>query len=201
MPYVITDGDEGVQINTGTRLAVLGAGVNLPEFPKIVVALKKLFGDDLRVAANEQNEWIKREFELSNWEQVSATAQQRTEQVADQEKLLYSGILPFADPKELKHGIKGHMVRPRDIHIANSICFTVGGGEQTYHLGQYLISADWVSEVSEKVAKSAIEAQVAFYQSLAGDTKLSLSIQTEGELGEKVAAKNQKVLEKIGYSF
>ena len=62
--------------------------------------------------------------------------------LADKNDLLYAGEFPFADPEELEHGVKGHMVRPRGIHIANKICFTVAGGEEVYNLGQYLISAD-----------------------------------------------------------
>jgi len=39
MPYVITCGDEGVQINQGTRLGIVGAGFRVPHFSKIVKAL------------------------------------------------------------------------------------------------------------------------------------------------------------------
>ena len=47
MAYVITCGDEGVQINEGTRLGVVGSGFNLDGFSKVVKLLKKQFGKDL----------------------------------------------------------------------------------------------------------------------------------------------------------
>ena len=44
MIYVITCGDEGIQINEGTRLGILGAGFKMNGFPQVVKALKKLTG-------------------------------------------------------------------------------------------------------------------------------------------------------------
>lgn len=200
MKYVITCGDEGVQINEGTRLAVVGAGLHLEEFSEIVKALKSLLGEEIAIAASEENTWTKQQLDLSTWEQADASMQQHIAALADKEGLQYSGILPFADPQELEHEIKGHMVRPRGIHIGTTITFTLDGGEQTYHLGQYLISAEWVSSVDPEVAKKAIETQVAHYKSLGGG-ELAFSVQTGGELGEEVAAKNKAVLESFGYTF
>lgn len=200
MTYVITCGDEGVQINEGTRVAVVGAGVNLDGFSDIAKVLKEQLGEDLAIAASEENDWLKKQLNLDNWEQVSATGQQKTEAIADQNGLLYSGILPFADPKELKHGVKGHMVRPKGIHIGTKVTFTLDGGEQKYHLGQFLISAEWVSELPYDQAEQLIKTQVEHYQSLVrGD--LSFDVQRGGELGEELADKNQAVLEKMGYNF
>lgn len=198
MNYVITCGDEGVQINEGTRLGVLGSGLGLEDFPQVVKALKKLLGKKLRIVANEENTWVKNLLNLDTFEQASASMQQQVEALADQNKLLYAGNIPFADPKQLKHDIKGHMVRPKGIHIANKICFTLGGGEQTYHLGHYLISAEWVSSLDKKVAQKFLQTQVDFYTKLA-KRELPFVFETEGELGEKVAAKNQKVLESLGF--
>ena len=200
MKYVITCGDEGVQINEGTRLGVVGAGYNLPEFSEIAASLKKILNTDIAIAASEENAWTKEQLELSTWEQADASMQQHIAALADKEGLLYSGILPFADPQELEHDIKGHMVRPRGIHIGTTITFTLDGGEQTYHLGQYLISAEWVSDVPLEVAKKAIETQVAHYKSL-GSTDLAFSVQTGGELGEELAEKNKAVLQELGYEF
>jgi hypothetical protein len=138
---------------------------------------------------------------LNTWEQTNASGQQQIEALADREGLLYAGSLPFADPQELKHGVKGHMVRPHNIHIATKVTFTLDGGEQTYHLGQFLISAEWVSELPFKQAKELIDIQVTHYQSLVGDMQLSFTVQQGGELGEKVAAQNKALLEKMGYSF
>jgi hypothetical protein len=200
MSYVITCGDEGVQINEGTRLGVVGAGYKLEGFSDVVKALKKIFGKDLKVASNEENAWIKDKLELATWEQTNASSQQHIEAVADKEGLLYAGFLPFADPKELKHGIKGHMVRPQKIHIATKIVFTLAGGEQTFHLGSNIISAEWVHLAKPEVAKKFIKTQMDFYQKIAGDYKLQIVFEEEGDLGEKFAQKNKEVLEKLGFS-
>lgn len=199
MVYVITCGDEGVQINEGTRIGVVGAGFQLEGFSEVVIALKKTLGEDIRIAASEENDWLKEKLNLSNWEQVNASSQQHIEVVADKESLLYSGYLPFTDPRQLKHEVKGHMVRPHGIHIANKICFTVGGGEQTYNLGHYLISADWVAQADAKLVKKVLDEQIAFYTMLSGGKELPVVVEEAGHLGEEVAAKNKKVLEKLGF--
>lgn len=199
MPYVITCGDEGVQINEGTRLGFVGAGFRLEGFSDAVSALKKLLGDDIRIAASEECDWMKQTLELSNWEQVTASTQQYIEALADRESLLYSGFIPFSDPKKLGHDIKAHMVRPREVHIANKLCFTLGGGEQTYNLGCYLISADWVHAVDYKVAKQVIMAQVEFYKKLAKHEDMEVLFEYEGELGSEVAEQNAAVLKKMGF--
>lgn len=200
MPYVITCGDEGIQVNLGTRLGVVGAGIRLDGFSQIVKALKKVLNDDqLRIAANAENDWVKQQFSLDSYEQADATMQQHAEATADVEKLLYVGFMPFSDPKELKHEVKGHMVRPKGIHVANKICFTLAGGEQTYNLGKYLISAEWVSEVKPKLAQQILQTQVDFYSKLAGQS-LVITFEEAGVLGEDVAAKNKAILEKMGFS-
>jgi len=124
--------------------------------------------------------------------------QQHIEALADQNGLLYAGIAPFADPRQLKHDIKGHMVRPKGIHIANNICFTLAGGEQTYHLGHYVISAEWVSSVDKELAKEFITTQVEFYKKQA-KMDLDFVFENEGDLGKEMAEKNQKVLEELGF--
>lgn len=196
--YVIADGDEGVQINTGTRLGFAGAGFQLEGFNEVVKILKKILNKDLRVAASAESDWFKKRLSLDDWEQVDAMAQQHLQALADQERILYAGFLPFADPQEINHGIKGHMVRPRGVHLANKICFTLGGGEQIYNLGQYLISADWVAEAKPTLAKKIILQQVEFYQKLA-KTELKYVYQTGGALGKKTQEKNLAVLKKIGF--
>lgn len=199
MSYVITCGDEGVQINEGKRLAVVGSGIKFKHFSKIVAGLKKVLADDqIRIVASGENDWIKQQFELNTFEQADATMQQQAQMVADDESLLYAGFLPFADPKELEHGIKGHMVRPKGIHIANKICFTLAGGEGTYNLGHYLISAEWVSKVDKKVAEEAIKTQVEFYTNLAGQ-KLEIVFEEEGDLDPEIVTQNKEFLQSIGY--
>lgn len=197
MSYVIACGDEGVQLNQGTRLGFAGSGLQLAGFSEVVPILKKLFGAELAVVANQENEWLKIQLDLENWEQVNASAQQQIEALADREGLLYAGYLPFADPKQLEHGIRGHMVRPQGIHIANKICFTLGGGEQKYNLGNFVISADWVAQASPKLVKQVIEPQIEFYTKLSGGSALKV-FEEGGELGEEVAKKNRQMLEKIG---
>lgn len=197
IPYIITCGDEGVQINVGVRLAFAGAGYDLPGFHEVVKILKKLFGTKLYIVANQENDWIKDKMKLADWEQTNASAQQQIEALADKERLSYAGIMPFADPKKLKYGLKGHMVRPKKVHVANKICFTLGGGEQKYNLGCYKISADWVGSATKKVVENAILPQVEFYKKLSG-IKLKLVYEIGGKLGEKAEKKNLKMLQRIG---
>jgi hypothetical protein len=199
MSYVITCGDEGVQINEGTRLAVVGSGFRVSGFSEVATIFKKLFGPDFFIASSEENDWIKKQLDLSNWEQVTASSQQHIEAVADREGITYAGFLPFSDPKQLVEGVKGHMVRPHGIHIANKISFTVGGGEQKYNLGNYVISADWVAEAPEELVKSFLTTQIEFYQSLAGKNPLTILVEEGGSLGESVAAANKAVLTKLGF--
>ena len=198
MTYVITCGDEGVQINEGTRLAFAGAGIKLEGFSQAVALLKKVLKEDVGIVASDQNDWIKQQFELDNWEQTSATMQQHVEAIAEKEGLKYVGILPFADPRQLKHDIKGHMVRPKGIHIANKIGFTLAGGEQTYNLGRYLISADWVAKAKTDLIKKVIQPQIDFYTKLAKQD-LTFDFEMEGPLGEEVAEANKKALAKAGF--
>lgn len=199
MSYVITCGDEGVQINEGTRLGVVGAGFRLKGFSEVVKSLKKLLGKNIKIASNEENAWVKEKLDLSTWEQTNASSQQYIEALADDEKLLYAGYLPFADPQDLKHDIKGHMVRPPKIHIAMKIAFTLAGGEQTFNLGQNIISAEWVHLVKPELAQKVIKQQVDFYQKIAGEYKLKFVFEEEGELGQEIATKNRAVLEKLGF--
>lgn len=202
MAYVITCGDEGVQINEGTRIAIVGSGFRLDAVSEVIGLLKKVLGDDLRVVSNEENDWIKTKLDLVNWEQVNAMSQQHVQALADREGLLYAGYLPFADPKQLEHDIKGHMVRPHKVHIANKICFTLAGGEQTYNLGHFMISADWVHIASQDLIKKAIQPQIEFYTTLAGGRDLPFVFEADGELGEEIAAKNKAALEKaLGISL
>ncbi len=197
MPFVITCGDEGVQLNEGTRLGIVGAGFRIESFPEVIKALSTVFDQKLYMAASEENDWVKKVLDLSEWDQVNASMQQHIEALADRVKMIYAGYIPFSDPKDLKEGVRGHMVRPHGIHVANKICFTLGGGEQKYNLGCYLISADWVAEAPLKVVKAVILEQVEFYKALA-KKDLIIVFEEGGVLGEKVAQKNRKILEKIG---
>lgn len=198
MVYVIACGDEGVQINEGIRLGFVGAGFKVPGFSQVVPLLQELFGSDLRIAAHSECDWVKEQLDLSNWEQVEASAQQYTQSVADANALLYAGILPFSDPKQLEHEVKGHMVRPQTVHIANKIVFTLGGGEQTYNLGCYVISADWVAQADSQLVRDCLQAQIAHYQRISGKEKLEFVFELGGELGEVTAQANKAMLESVG---
>ena len=208
VPLVIACGDEGVQINFGRRLAFLGAGLKLEGFSQVLEALRAMIKSypadvvsdpQLRIVASEENAYVKEILDLNDFDEANASMQQHLQALADREKLLYSGILPFADPLELQHEIKGHMVRPRNIHIANKICFTLAGGETTYNLGQYLISADWLAFADLSLVKSILDAQVKFYEKLA-KRPLKLVIEEKGDLPSEIVEKNKAILLSLGYS-
>ncbi len=206
-PLVIACGDEGVQINAGRRLAFLGAGFRLEGFDQVLVALREMTKScsaiedgQLRIVASEENAYIKEILDLNDFDEANASMQQHLQILADKEHLLYAGILPFADPLELENGIKGHMVRPRNIHIANKICFTLAGGETTYNLGQYLISADWLSFAELDLVKKVIDFQVKFYEKLA-KRPLQFVFEDQGDLPEEIVAKNKAILLSLGYNL
>jgi len=200
MKYVITCGDEGVQINEGVRLAVVGAGYELAGFSEVVAAYKKLFDAEIAIVASDENAWVKEKLELSTWEQTNASMQQHIAVLADKEGLQYAGSLPFADPQELEFEVKGHMVRPKGIHIGNTITFTLDGGEQKYNLGQYLISAEWITLLDESLAKSILDTQIAHYKTLGNsEDELRFNVQSGGALGEEFAANTKELLVKFGY--
>lgn len=197
MKYVIACGDEGVQLNQGTRLGMLGSGVKLPHADVVIGYLSTLF-PEVYLAASAENSWIRQEFSLDTFEQADATYQQQAEVIADKTKVPYIGFLEFSDPRVLKNEIKGHMVRPKGIHIANGISITIGGGEQTYHLGHFVISAEWLHLADKKVAKEVLEAQINYYKKLVNMPDMKITIEEAGELDPKVIAKNKAMLTKIG---
>jgi len=174
-------------------------------FDKVIPIMKELFGDDIKMASSQENDWTRQEFKLDDWKQTDAIAQQHTEALADRVGLKYSGYLPFTDPRKLKHEIKGHMVRPHEVHVAMRICFTLGGGEQIYNLGNYQISADWVHKAPKKLVEQVIMPQVKFYEKIAKKSgvkgKIPFVYETDGVLDEKVALKNKKIIEKLGIVF
>lgn len=197
MPYVITCGDEGVQINHGTRLGVVGAGFRVPHFEHIITGLQQVLGTtELRIAASEENNWIKQQLDLTDWDQVNAMMEQHIEALADRQGLLYAGLLPFTDPRQLAHDIKGHMVRPPGIHIASKVSFTLAGGEQKYHLGCFVISAEWVTTVPRSVVQEVLFTQLAFYRSLV-KKPLQFTFEETGHLAPEQVAANKAVVEEV----
>jgi len=198
--FVIADADEGVQINAGTRLGFAGSGFMLDGFEKVVEILKKELSSQLRVVSSGESDWIKQKLDLKQWDEVDAMAQQHLQSLADEHELLYAGFMPFADPQDVDYQVKGHMVRPHSVHLANKICFTLGGGEQKYNLGQFVISADWLYKANKKLVKQVISQQVDFLQSLSS-VQLKYVCQTGGVLGEKIAKKNKVILEGLGFQM
>ena len=200
MSYVITCGDEGVQLNQGTRIGIAGAGFRVPQIEKVITALKKVLGEELYIASSDENDWTKDVLNLKDWDQVNAIMQQHIQALADREGLKYAGHIPFADPQPLEYDIKAHMVRPHNVHVGKQICLTLGGGEQKYHLGSYVVSADWVAKANSVVVKEAIGAQVAFYEKLAKKA-LPLMVEESGPLGEKIIQANKAKLIEAGFKI
>ncbi len=198
MMYVITCGDEGVQVNEGTRLGILGSGVKLEGSEEVIAHLKALYGENIVLAANDESDWVRKQFDLPEWEQTNATYQQQAQVLADKTGVPYAGFIEFTDPRKLTEEIKAHMVRPRKIHIANKICFTLGGGEQTYNLGCFVVSAEWVHLAKPECVKEFMETQINFYKELVKMEDMVFKFEEAGELGEEIVEKNKAVLREIG---
>lgn len=199
MIYVISCGEEGVQLNEGTRLGIVGSGVSLKGADTVISYLKQMF-DTVYIAASEENAWIRAAFQLNTWEQANATYQQQAAVIADRNQVGYAGIFEFSDPKALSSEIKGHMVRPQKIHIANSISLTIGGGEQTYHLGHFVISADWVHLSDPTFVKEFLTEQIEHYKSLVNMKDIKITIEEAGTLDPEIIQKNKDILAKAGFS-
>ncbi len=198
MPYVITCADDGVQINEGTRLGIAGCGIAIDGIEEIYQGLETVLGEDLAIAASQENDWVKTKLDLDSFEQADATMQQEVQLLAQKNGLNYSGLIKFTDPAEMDYGIKAHMVRPQGMHIGNQIALTLGGGEFKYHLGYYLLSAEWVGEVDADLATAALDAQIEFYRELAG-SELPLVFELEGNLSSDEAAANLELIRELGY--
>ena len=66
-PLVITAGDEGVQLNVGTRLGFIGSGFALPGFDLAVKTLKKIFKKkDLVLASIQEDDWLADKLKTHN---------------------------------------------------------------------------------------------------------------------------------------
>ncbi len=196
--YVITCGDEGIQINEGKRISLLGSGYKLEHFSEIIKALKKVLKtDELRIVSHQDSDWFKKQTSLTSWRKINDIAKQEIQKIAQDNSLLYSGYLTYTDPRTLKHGIKGHMVRPKGVHVASKIDLTVGGGEDVYSLASYQISADWVSQLDEEIVKQVINKQIEFFKQVA-KKDLKIKFVKKGILSEEQVEKNIQMLEKVG---
>ncbi len=193
-PMVITAGDEGVQLNQGQRLGIVGSGYQLPHFEKIVKVLKKLYAKSgLVLTSVQEDDWLAEKLDSRN----PNLYQETLESLAVKVGVEYVGQLDYGDPRDLDDGVtRGHLVRPQKIHVADRIVFTTGGGEQIYNLRKIVVSADFLFGLSEKEANEVIRTQIDFYQALL-KKKLKFEVETEGDLEEKKQQVNQEILEKI----
>jgi hypothetical protein len=190
MTKIITSSDEGVQLNEGTRFGFVGSGYELPNFALAVKALAKTLGETPALVSSQEDDWLAEKLDSRNPNLYRDTV----EKLAKEVSVNYIGQLDFGDPRVLDDGeTKGHLVRPPKIHVADTICFTCGGGEQTFNLRNIVLSADFASEMKSKDLAILMETQVQFCERLIGH-ELEFVFELEGELGEKRAKKNQAAL-------
>jgi hypothetical protein len=191
---VLASCDEGLQLNEGIRLGFVGAGLGVDNFKEILEALKKCLGDDLSIASSQDDDFhIKR---VPNVKKQQIFIKEKFDFFAKKNGLTYVGHLDFKEPQVLKNGIKGHMVRPVGIHVAQNICFTLGGGEQVYNLANFVFSSEWVSLVDYELASKVMKEQIEFVKKLAFG-KLNFAFQEEGSLDDELIQKNKEIMEKI----
>ena len=197
LPYVITGVDEGIQLNSGVRLAFAGCGMGLDGFEMALKILKKELpleatGEGLTMLSSQEDEWQDDYLESRN----PVTVKEKFEEWATKCGVKYVGNLDFGDPKPYTEAIKGHLVRPPKIHVADTICLSCGGGEQVFNLRHYVLSADWLFKADQKKAKELIAAEIAYCEKVAGK-KLKFEYEIEGDLDPKIAAINKEFAEKI----
>lgn len=194
-PLVLASCDEGLQLNEGFRLGFVGAGLGVDNFDQVLKALKKVLQvEKLNIVSSQDDDFhIKR---VPNIKKQHVFIKDKFDFFAGKYNLDYVGHLDFKEPQNLKNGVKGHMVRPVGIHVAQNICFTLGGGERTYDLGNFVFSAEWVSLVDYDLAKEVMIKQIEFVKKLAFG-KLNFIFQQEGDLSEDLVEKNKKIMEKI----
>jgi hypothetical protein len=188
--FVIASSDEGVQLNSGTRFGFVGSGYNLPHFVAAVAKLAQLLPEKLKIASAQEDDWLLTTLESKN----PNLYREAVEKLAKEAGLDYIGQLDFGDPRVLDDtDTKGHLVRPPKIHVADTICFTCGGGEQTFNLRHFMVSADFAGSLPKKELRDLLRAQIDFLTQLIGRAP-TFSVEMEGFLGEKVAAKNRQAI-------
>ena len=194
--YVVTSVDEGIQLNSGVRLGFVGGGIDLPRFNEAIKILQEVLPLEekqrIAVISSQEDQWQDDHLQSRN----SLTIKDKYDELAAANDLYYAGHLDFGDPKVLLNDIKGHLVRPPKIHVADSIRFTCGGGEQVFNLRNYVISADWVFKADENLARELLAAQIDYCHMIAG-RKLKFDYEIDGELDPKLAAINREFVEKI----
>ena len=192
-PLVIASGDEGLQINNGVRFAFVGSGYQLPGFAEALAVLRKTVTQPLVLASMQEDDWLSEKLQSKN----PNLYQETLKAWAEENQLSYVGQFDYGDPRDLDDGVtRGHIVRPPKIHVADQICFTLGGGEQTFNLRQVVISADYVYGLQLEQVKQIIGQQVDFYQQLLGK-KLKAQIDDSGPLPDELKKRNQNALAQV----
>lgn len=190
--WVIASGDEGLQLNNGVRLGFAGAGYALPHFAAAIDILRETLSGEILIAAAQEDDWLAHVLKSKNQlvfdETIAALAQESN--------LTYVGQFDFGDPKDLEHGVRGHLVRPPKIHVAESIVLTVGGGEQVYSLEQLVIAAEYAYNLPLEKLKEILGAQIDFYRRVIG-IDLPVKLSREGALSAEIKQANEKALAPI----
>jgi hypothetical protein len=191
--YIIASGDEGLQLNSGRRLGFVGSGYGLEFFPQALKVLRADLSSNLVLTSTQEDDWLAVQLKSKNPNLYQETL---TKFAADHD-LPYIGQFDYGDPRELDdHLTKGHLVRPQKIHVADQICFTIGGGEDTYNLRQLVISADYLHGLTPKQAAAIITTQVQFYRQLLARS-LKFSVATAGSLADNFKNRNKTALDQI----
>ncbi|MBQ6449864.1 hypothetical protein IJJ08_03090 [bacterium] len=192
VPLVITSGDEGLQLNSGCRLGFVGSGFQLSHFESALKVLRQLFASSLCLASAQEDDWLERQLQSRN---QSFFAEKLTA-FAQQQGLAYVGQFDYGDPKDLEAGVRGHLVRPPKIHVAEGITLTIGGGEQTYSLERCVICADFAHGLDLPVLRELMISQIDFYREIVG-AHLPVSVSDEGNLSPELKLANRQALSPI----
>lgn len=192
-PLVIASSDEGLQLNFGVRFGFTGSGYGLPHFATAIKALAKKLPQPLVLASLQEDDWLAAQLQSKN----PNLYQETLANFAKKHALSYVGQFDYGDPRDLSDNLtRGHIVRPQKIHVADQICFTLGGGEQTFNLRQLIISADYLFALTPQQGLEILQPQIDFYRHLLGN-KLKFTSETGGILAEKLVAQNQQKLTQI----
>ena len=193
--YVITGTDEGIQLNAGVRLGFAGAGLELAGFEMALQILKEslpLEGAKITVLSSQEDKW--QDDAVGGRNQTAV--REKFEDFAEKNGLEYLGHLDFGDPKPYSDEVKGHLVRPPKIHVADTVCLSCGGGEQVFNLRHYVLSADWLFKADQTKAKALLKKEFEYCQEVAGK-KLKVDYEIAGDLDPKIAAINKEFAEKL----
>ncbi|MCL2110310.1 hypothetical protein FWH30_01895 [Microgenomates group bacterium] len=196
VPKVIASSDEGLQLNDGVRLGFVGAGLGIAELDEIIEVLQEQMeksGDGELVIVSSQEDDI--QDDLLQTRNIGMVAEKMTA-FASKFKIGYAGHIDFGDPRNINLGVRGHLVRPPRLHVADSVCFTLAGGEHNFSLRHFVLSADWVFALGRKKATKILTAEVAALEKLSGK-KLKITYDMKGDWDPKIAAVNKEIVEAI----